>query len=88
MNEWIVFIRPDETPMRSSIALTSGARQFVVHDAFEMTVSPSFKEGWLTPKTTVRSTSFSPGAEMITFRAPAWMCAPAFALLVKGRCTP
>ena len=31
----------------------------------------------------VRSTSLSPGAEMITFFAPACRCAPAFALLVK-----
>ena len=69
--------------MRSSIALTSGARQLVVHEALEITVSASFSALWLTPKTTVRSTSFSPGAEMITLRAPACRCAPAFALLVK-----
>src|SRR5207344_2058373 len=42
--ECTVFIRPETTPMRSSSAFTSGARQFVVHEAFEMTVSPSFKE--------------------------------------------
>ena len=69
--------------MRSSSALTSGARQLVVHEAFEITVSLAFSVLWLTPKTTVRSTSFSPGAEMITFFAPACRCAPAFALLVK-----
>ena len=69
--------------MRSSIALTSGARQLVVHEALEITVSASLSALWFTPKTTVRSTSFSPGAEMITLRAPACRCAPAFALLVK-----
>src|SRR4029079_13622781 len=31
--EWIVVIWPDTTPMRSSSALTSGARQLVVHEA-------------------------------------------------------
>src|SRR2546422_6969880 len=32
----------------------------------------------------VRSTSLSPGAEMITFLAPACRCAPALALLVNS----
>jgi hypothetical protein len=82
--EWIVFIRPLTTPMRSSSAFTSGARQLVVHEALEMTVSDALRSLWLTPMTTVRSTSFSPGAETMTFRAPACRCAPAFALLVKS----
>src|SRR5690348_18327694 len=79
----MVVIRPETTPILSSSALTSGARQLVVHEAFEMTLSEPFSVLWLTPNTTVRSTSFSPGAEMITFFAPAWRCAPAFALEVK-----
>jgi hypothetical protein len=37
--ECTVVIRPQTTPIRSSSAFTSGARQLVVQEAFEMTVS-------------------------------------------------
>src|ERR1700694_5322312 len=47
--ECTVFISPETTPMRSSSALTSVARQFVVHDAFEITLSEAFRDLWLTP---------------------------------------
>jgi len=57
-------------PMASLSGLTSGARQLVVHDAFEMTVSVDFSTEWFTPNTTVASTSLPPGAEMMTFFAP------------------
>src|SRR6266478_1145986 len=76
-------MRPETTPMQSSTALTSGARQLVVHEPFEITVSEAFSVLSLTPMTTVRSTSFSPGAERTTFFAPAARCAEAFSLLVK-----
>src|SRR6266852_1268584 len=49
VNEWIVFINPATTPMRSSIALTSVARQLVVQEAFEITVSEALRDLWLTP---------------------------------------
>ena len=54
-----------------------------MQDAFEMTVSLAFSTEWLTPKTTVASTSLPPGAEMITFFAPPLMWAEAFSLVVK-----
>src|SRR5712692_357194 len=49
VNEWIVFINPATTPMRSSIALTSVARQLVVQEAFEITVSVLLIHRWLRP---------------------------------------
>src|SRR6266853_152726 len=76
-------MRPETTPMRSSTAFTSGARQFVVHEPFEITVSEAFSVLSFTPTTMVRSTSFSPGAEITTFFAPAARCDEAFSLLVK-----
>lgn len=59
---------------------TTGARQFVVHDAFETRLclleSYSFS---FTPRTIVRSRSV-PGAVTMTFFAPAFRCffAPSF----------
>src|SRR3954469_9937427 len=79
----MVVIRPQTTPMRSCKAFTSGARQFVVHDAFEITVCAALSVLWLTPMTMVASTSLPPGAEMMTFFAPADRWADAFSLLVK-----
>jgi hypothetical protein len=67
-------------PIFSCSTLASGARQLVVQEAFEITVSEAFSVSWLTPNTTVLSTSFSPGAEITTFFAPAVRCAPALAL--------
>ena len=46
------------------------ARQLVVQEALEITVSEAFSESWLTPYTMVASTSEPPGAEIITFLAP------------------
>jgi len=57
----------------------NGARQFVVQDAFETILCSGFSSWSLTPRTTVKSMSF-PGAEMITFFAPASRCFPAPAL--------
>ena len=56
--------------MLSCSTLASGARQLVVHEAFEMTVMSLRNTSWLTPYTTVASTSLPPGAEMTTFLAP------------------
>ena len=59
-----------------------GARQFVVHEALEMIVwEPSYWSS-LTPMTMVMS-SFFAGAEMMTFLAPASMCALALVASVK-----
>jgi hypothetical protein len=73
--EWIVTIVPCRKPNASLITLTIGTRQFVVHDAFEMMLwlAGSYLSE-LTPITIVMSSPLA-GAEMITFLAPAWMCA-------------
>ena len=57
--------------------------QFVVQDAFEITVcfSASYRS-WFTPITTVRS-SFFAGAEMMTFLAPLSACVLALVASVK-----
>jgi hypothetical protein len=81
--EWIVTIVPCRKPNASLITLTIGTRQFVVHDAFEMMLccAASYLSE-LTPITMVMSSPLA-GAEMITFLAPAWMCAPALSASVK-----
>ena len=53
-----------------------GAKQLVVHDAFERIVSSPVMLSSLTPKTTVGMLPFA-GAEITTFLAPAFKCPPA-----------
>ena len=68
---WIVVIRPCSTPIASCRTLANGARQFVVHDALEMTSCLSLSyASKLTPRTTVTSSPLA-GAEITTFLAPA-----------------
>ena len=64
-------------PNSSWMTLAIGARQFVVHDAFEMIVcvSGSYCSS-LTPMTIVTSSPLA-GAEMMTFFAPPSMCGAA-----------
>src|SRR5207302_6749260 len=81
---WIVVIRPLTTPILSCNGFTSGTRQLVVHDALEITVSEALSVVWLTPYTTVASTSLPPGAEITTFLAPPLRCAEAFSLVVNN----
>src|SRR4051812_8602741 len=71
-------------PTVSLMTLANGARQFVVHDALEMTwwLSLSYAESKLTPRTTVTSGSVA-GAEMTTFLAPASRCFAASSRFVK-----
>src|SRR5215831_850158 len=61
-------------PKRSCSTFASGARQFVVHDAFEMIwcLAGSYLSS-LTPRTTLKSWPLA-GAVMMTFLAPAAMC--------------
>src|SRR5262249_55872673 len=81
--ECTVVMNPRLMPNLSSRTLAVVARQFVVHDAFEMirclTGSYAFS---FTPRTTVTSGSFA-GAVMITFLAPAVMCLLAVAVSRK-----
>src|SRR5688572_27244354 len=81
--EWTVVIWPFTMPKVSFRTLATGARQFVVHDALDTMwwVLASYLS-WFTPITMVMS-SFLAGAEMITFFAPAAMCALAFSASVK-----
>ncbi len=57
---------PALTPTLSCSTFTTGTRQLVVHEAFEMTVKPLLRTPWFTPYTMVASTSSPPGAEMTT----------------------
>ena len=61
-----------------------GARLLVVQEALEITVMSSVITLWLTPYTTVASTSAPPGAEISTFFAPDSRCTLAAALLVNA----
>ena len=76
-------MNPRSSPNVPCNTATSGARQLVVHDAFEITwcragsYSPSF-----TPMHTVMSGSVA-GALMMTFLAPAARCFPAFSPELK-----
>jgi len=54
------------------ITLAKGARQFVVHDAFETMVCSGVIFLWLTPITNIGASA--DGAEIATFLAPAVMC--------------
>lgn len=69
-----VVIIPDTIPNSSWRTLASGARQFVVHDAFEMTFMSGLYSFRLTPTTIVLVSASLAGADMTTFLAPAWMC--------------
>merc|ERR1719373_270011 len=48
---WTVVIRPSTRPNFSCTTLVSGARQFVVHEALETTVSVVLYSVWFTPTT-------------------------------------
>ncbi len=75
-------MKPCSMPTASFSTLATGARQFVVHEAFEMTRCSFVSLSSLTPKTTVRSAP-SDGAETITRLAPAVRCAAALSREVK-----
>src|SRR5580704_19302755 len=78
----MVVMMPAAMTKLSCSTLAIGARQFVVHDALEITVMSLVIDLWFTPYTMVAST-WSPGAEISTLRAPSVISADAFSLLVK-----
>src|SRR5450755_216389 len=47
--EWMVVMTPARMPISSCSTFARGARQFVVQDAFEMTLKLDFKILWFTP---------------------------------------
>merc|ERR1719247_2599375 len=65
----------------SWMIFASGARQLVVHDAFERMFTSFEYVVWLTPITNIGASA--DGAEMITFLAPPAMCIDAFSMTVK-----
>src|SRR3954451_3471729 len=70
-------------PIASLTTLANGARQFVVHEAFEMTSCRLLSYvSKFTPRTTVTSSPLA-GAEISTFFAPASRCFAAFSRSVK-----
>mmetsp|Transcript_94596 Transcript_94596/g.173371 ORF Transcript_94596/g.173371 Transcript_94596/m.173371 type:complete len:218 (+) Transcript_94596:83-736(+) len=77
-----VVIKPSTTPKLSLSTFVSGAKQFVVQDALETTVSVLLYSVWFTP-TTYMGTASLGGAEMMTFWAPPLMCNSAFSFCVN-----
>jgi hypothetical protein len=73
--------RASTMPYSSLMILARGARQLVVHEAFESTLTPFVYFVWLTPITNIGASA--DGAEMITFLAPPCRCADAFSTVVK-----
>ena len=63
-------------PKVFSNTIATGAKQFVVQEPLDIMLCSFFNSLLLTPWTIVKSTSF-PGAEIITFLAPDWICFPA-----------
>merc|ERR1719198_1087095 len=76
-----VVIRPLTMPYSSWMIFASGARQLVVHEAFDSTVTSLVYLVWLTPMTNIGASA--DGAEMITFLAPPLRCALALSMVVK-----
>merc|ERR1719258_445642 len=76
-----VVIRPSAMPYSSWMILASGARQLVVHDAFESTLMLFSYLVWLTDMTNMGASA--EGAEMMTFLAPPFRCSEAFSMVVK-----
>jgi hypothetical protein len=64
------------------MTFATGARQLVVHDAFETTFMSLVYFNSLTPITNKGISSLG-GEEIITFLAPPLKCAPAVALVVN-----
>ena len=69
MVAWTVLINPSIITKLSWITLAKGAKQLVVHDAFETISKSDLYSVWLTPITNIGVLSFG-GAEIITFFAP------------------
>ena len=76
-------IKPPLISNFSCKIFAKGAKQFVVHEAFETISCPGVNSFSLTPYTTVASASLA-GAEINTFRAPACRCFEAFSFDAKS----
>merc|ERR1719393_1199030 len=78
---WTVVMRPSTMPYFSWMILASGARQLVVHEALDSTLTSLVYLVWLTPMTNMGASA--EGAEMMTFLAPPFRCIEAFSMTVK-----
>merc|ERR1719163_2560887 len=78
---WTVVISPSMMVYSSWMILARGARQLVVHDAFDSTLMSLVYLVWFTPITNIGASA--DGAEMITFFAPPCRCIDAFSITVK-----
>merc|ERR1719431_77437 len=78
---WTVVIRPSTRPKLSLMTLASGARQLVVQEALETTLSLGSYFLWLTPITYMGASG--EGAEISTFFAPPLQWKSAFSLVVN-----
>src|SRR4051812_15481404 len=76
-----VVMRPRLMPQLSLSTFATGARQLVVHDAFEIIACPLYVLS-LTPNTNIGVSSFD-GADMMTFLAPAARCFSQVSLVRK-----
>merc|ERR1712083_219266 len=65
---WTVVIRPSTMPYSSWMILASGARQLVVQDALDKTLTSLVYAVWFTDMTNIGASA--DGAEMMTFLAP------------------
>src|SRR5437762_112992 len=74
----------DKTLKASDTVISNGSCTTNCLAPLVKAVSEAFSVLSFTPTTMVRSTSFSPGAEITTFFAPAARCDEAFSLLVKS----
>ena len=74
-------MKPLSIPNSSSNTYATGARQFVVQDAAEITLSLGFRSFSFTPKTIF----FTPlqGAETITLLAPLFICSEDFSIVLN-----
>ena len=78
---WTVVISPSFIPKLSLITFASGAKQFVVQDAFEIIFILGSYFVLFTPITNIGASL--EGALIITFFAPPSKCALAFSMVVK-----
>ena len=78
----MVDISPSSIPQLSCITFASGAKQLVVHEAFDTTFMPGSYSVWFTPITNVGVSLSFAGADITTFLAPDSMCTIAFSVVV------
>ena len=78
---WTVVMRPSSIPKLSLTTLASGARQLVVHEAFDTTAMSPRRPAQLTPTTNMGASA--DGAEITTRFAPPCRCLDAPSTEVK-----